>query len=68
MADRKPYLKTPKVKPELAELLNKIKGIEITDKQLFEQRISFAYGNAMGIGSITKESIRTASKKMRITD
>ena len=68
MAVRKPYLKTSIVKPELAELLAQIKDTKITEKQLSEQRVSFAFGNAMGIDSITKESIRTASKKMRITD
>jgi len=68
MAARKPYLKTSTVKPGLAKLLNKVKDTSVTEDELRLQRVSFAFGNAMGIDSITKDSVRAASKKMRITD
>jgi len=66
MAARKPYLKTPEIKPSLAKLLKDIKGKDVTEEQLREQRVSFAYGNAMGNDSITKDSVRDTISNIRL--
>ena len=66
MAERKPYLKTSKVNATLQQKLDKIRGVRVSEEELREQRVSFAFGNAMGIDAITKESVRTTSDKMRI--
>lgn len=68
MAARKPYLKTSKVKPSLFEAIKNLTGESVGEEELRKQRVSFAFGNAMGIESITKESVKLASKKMRIVD
>ena len=47
-------------------MLEKARKNPVTDDQLKEQRISFAYGNAPADSGITKESIRTASRSIRI--
>ena len=66
MVDRKPLLGEAPVRPELDRLLEAARGTVVTDEQLQEQRISFAYGNAPEGSSITKESAREASKSIRI--
>ena len=48
------------------QLLVKARGTEVTDEQLREQRVSFAYGNAPVDAKITKESVREASNSFRI--
>jgi len=50
----------------LVNLLEKTRGVQITEDELQEQRISFAFGNALATESITKDSVRQASKKIRI--
>jgi hypothetical protein len=52
--------------PELEALMEKSRRIVITDDMLREQRISFAYGNAMNADRITKESVRTTSQSIRL--
>ena len=66
MADRKQFMSVPEANPQLLALLEAAKSIEVPEEQLREQRISFAYGNALGIDSITKESVREASKNIRL--
>ena len=66
MAERKSLLGPPPEHPELDALLERTKNIPVTDEQLEEQRISFAYGNAPKDSRITKESVRDASHRMRI--
>ncbi|MBL4756081.1 MAG: hypothetical protein JKY32_00120 [Rhizobiales bacterium] len=66
MAERKPFLKPSKVNKNLQDLLEKAKDVVITDAQLREQRVSFAFGNALGSSSITKESVKRASSTIRI--
>jgi len=38
----------------------------VTEEELREQRISFAFGNAMEEERITKESVREASQNIRL--
>ena len=62
MVARKSVLKPAPARPDLDALLNKAKSAGVTDEQLREQRVSFAYGNASARSDrITKESARTAS-------
>ena len=66
MAKRKQFLGEVKADPELAALME-TKRVA-TDEELREQRISFAYGNAMNSDSITKDSVRSASQRLRLQD
>jgi hypothetical protein len=66
MADRKQFLNVAPADAELMRLLEATKDVPVTEAQLREQRISFAFGNAMGSDSITKESVRHASRNLRL--
>ena len=67
MADRKQFLGNIKANPELKKVLEASRHIEVSEEELQEQRISFAYGNApVSAKNITKESVRKASKKLRL--
>lgn len=66
MADRKPVLGASPPRPELDRLIEEAKRRRITDAELQEQRVSFAYGNAPENSCITKESAREASQSLRI--
>lgn len=54
-------------RPELEKLLEKARTTKVTDEQLMEQRVSFAYGNAPEGSKITKNSARRAANRMRLT-
>ena len=63
MAERKPFLGNIKNDPQLQMLLEESKGKIISEDELQEQRISFAFGNApANAKNITKDSVRKASK------
>jgi hypothetical protein len=68
MADRKQFQNVPAADPELLRLLGESKDRTITEEELKEQRVSFAFGNAAASDSdrITKESVRTASTHIRM--
>jgi hypothetical protein len=66
MADRKPLLGESPARPELDRLLEIARTIVVSDEQLMEQRVSFAYGNAPEDSGITKESVRRASNSIRV--
>lgn len=67
MADRKQFFGNIKANPELKRALETSRHTELTEEELREQRISFAYGNApANAKNITKDSVRQASKKLRI--
>ena len=67
MADRKQFLGVATPDPELLRLLEASKETVVTEEELREQRISFAYGNAPADAkSITKDSVRKASKHIRL--
>lgn len=68
MADRKQFLTTVQPDPELLKILEASRNKEVTEAELVEQRISFAFGNAPH-GSedrITKASVRLASQNIRL--
>ena len=66
MAERKSFLGPKPNHPELEKLLENASTVDVPDSVLREQRISFAYGNAPKSAKITKESVRAASKSIRI--
>lgn len=66
MADRQQFLKKRTTSPELQKLLDEAKKRGVTEEELHEQRISFAYGNALGSDTITKDSVRRTSEHIRI--
>jgi hypothetical protein len=67
MADRKHFFGEIKTDPELAKLLESSRNIKVTEDELREQRISFAFGNAPASAtSITKDSVRQASVHIRL--
>jgi hypothetical protein len=66
MADRKSALKPPPPRPELDRLLEQARLAGVSEEQLLEQRVSFAYGNAPEDSRITKESVRRAAARVRM--
>jgi hypothetical protein len=67
MADRKQFFGDIKSDPELARLLEATRDVVVSDDELREQRISFAFGNAPAKATnITKDSVRQASEHMRV--
>ena len=67
MADRQPIASKLSVSPRLAELLQRAREREVTEEELREQRVSFAYGNALESPLITKDSVRLAAKRIRLS-
>ncbi|HME62646.1 MAG TPA: hypothetical protein VKH62_15490 [Candidatus Binatia bacterium] len=69
MAIRKSFLGAAPTHPELDQLLEATRHIQVSEQQLKEQRVSFAYGNAPASAArITKESVRVASESIRLKD
>ena len=66
MANRKQLTSPSGPNAVLDSLLATTRLRVVPDDELREQRISFAYGNAMNSESITKESVRMASDRMRL--
>ena len=67
MVARKMVVKPAPARPELDKLVRRSLETGVTDEQLQEQRISFAYGNAPEGSRITKDSVRKAAKRVRLT-
>lgn len=67
MANRKQFHTDLPVTPELAELLRTAQAISVSEDELREQRVSFAFGNAPHTSDlITKESVRMSSQHVRL--
>lgn len=67
MPERKPFLGHIKTDPELQKLLEASRQTPVTEEELQEQRISFAFGNApANAKNITKDSVRKASKFIKL--
>ena len=64
MAARKQFQSTLTVSPELQKALDEARLRPVTEEELREQRISFAFGNAMEEERITKESVRQAARNL----
>jgi hypothetical protein len=55
--------------PELERLLAEARAKEVSEEDLKEQRVSFAFGNAPADSKlITKDSVRHTSKRIRLKD
>jgi hypothetical protein len=68
MADRKQFFSNIEPDPELLKALEVSKSIAVTEEELREQRISFAFGNAPhgSENRITKDSMRLAADSIRL--
>ena len=67
MADRKQFQNITAPDPELMRLLDASRGRTVSEEELREQRVSFAFGNApQNSELITKESVRAASKHIKL--
>lgn len=66
MANRKQFLGETKLDQELVALLNVARENPVTEEQLKEQRVSFAFGNSPDSNFITKESVRKTSHSVRL--
>lgn len=67
MAVRKQFQSSLKIKPELQRLLEEARAKEVSEEELTEQRVSFAFGNAPADADrITKESVRFTSRSIRL--
>jgi hypothetical protein len=66
MAARKQFQSSLALSPELKRLLEGARERPVTEAELHEQRISFAFGNAPPSDLITKDSVRVASQHIRL--
>ena len=66
MAERKSALNRAPDRPELQAMLDRAKGVVISEDVLQAQRASFAYGNAPDGSRITKASALKATKSIRL--
>jgi hypothetical protein len=68
MADRQQFLHPIPLDPELERLLTESRDVQVTEEELREQRISFAFGNAPqgSENRITKDSVKLASEHIRL--
>jgi hypothetical protein len=67
MAERKQFFGDIKTDPELKKALEASRENPVTEAELHEQRISFAFGNAPASAkNITKASVRKASENIRL--
>lgn len=66
MALRKQAFERSEVRSDLLELVNRSKLRRVTEEELAEQRISFAFGNALNNEKITKESVRETAQSVRL--
>lgn len=66
MAARKQFQSRLTVTPELSKVLEEARNRDVSEDELREQRISFAFGNALKSDLITKDSVRRASKSVRL--
>ncbi len=67
MADRKQFIGDIKTDPELLKALEESRATPVTEEELREQRISFAFGNApANAKNITKESERHIPRNIRL--
>lgn len=66
MAGRKQFQSNLEPSEELTKLLAEARNREISESELREQRVSFAFGNAPESELITKASVRRSSENIRL--
>lgn len=67
MAARKQFQSSLVVSPELNRLIEEARSQEVSEEELREQRVSFAFGNAPQSDFITKASVKRSSTNIRLT-
>jgi len=67
MATRKQFETNLKLTPELDNLIKEAQAKGVTEEDLREQRVSFAYGNALKSERITKDTVRRTSQSIKLT-
>ena len=68
MTARKSFLKVAPENEELDRLLAEAIRAGVSEEQLAEQRVSFAYGNAPADSDNSKDSVRKASAHNKLID
>ena len=66
MADRKQFMGVTEADAKLLTLLRESRNNAVTEEELREQRISFAFGNSLNSSRITKDSVRRTSQSVRL--
>ncbi|MCY4005457.1 MAG: hypothetical protein OXE84_01310 [Rhodobacteraceae bacterium] len=66
MAERKSAIKRAPQRPDLEALYEAAKTHKISDEELREQAVSWAYGNAPVGSTFTKKSARDAVRRLRL--
>jgi hypothetical protein len=66
MAARKQFQSHLTVSSDLSQLLENARKKEVSEAELREQRISFAFGNAPESELITKETVRRSAETIRL--
>jgi hypothetical protein len=66
MPARKQFQTSLRVQEKLEKLLDEAKGRSVSEEELHEQRVSFAFGNAPDNQLITKETVRHASTHIKL--
>ena len=67
MADRKQFFGEVVTDPELQKALEASRNTTVSEEELRQQRISFAFGNAPASATdITKDSVYHASEHIRL--
>jgi hypothetical protein len=66
MADRKQFLGVAEANSDLQRLLIESSDRTVTEEELREQRISFAFGSALNSSRTTKDSVRHSSQNVRL--
>lgn len=66
MAARKQFQSRLTVSADLSRLLEEARNRDVTEEELREQRVSFAFGNAPQSDLITKDSVRRSSQNIRL--
>jgi hypothetical protein len=63
MAARKSFFQVAPVDDDFKRMLEVAVQTGVTEEELKEQRVSFAYGNAPADATNTKDSVRASSKQ-----
>jgi len=66
MADRKQFVIDSQPNPNLIAALERARRVPVTEADLQEQRVSFAFGNALNRDFVTRDSVIHSSQHIRL--
>lgn len=66
MAHRKQSVVRAPVRNDLKTVFESSRSRKVSEEELHEQRISFAFGQALNNEKVTKESVRTTAQRVRL--